>query len=158
MDYADTRLIKRVQRKHPTIELGRIVDCNWPGPNHILAKYSDNSVRRRGFCIVDREYNVILRHPLKGQIFFLKGIPVRFSEDKAPYLAVLADYGSQNREAVLCIFSPDMKLVYKELLHKTRGILATRSKSSKNQMLLVGDYDYDKWQGIVYKYELAGPE
>ena len=155
--YADTRLKKRVQRKHPTIELSQILDCNWPGPNHILAKYRGNTFRSGGICVVDREYNVILQHPLKRQIFFLQGIPVKFCEDKSPYLAVLIDYGSARREATLCIFSPDMELVYKEHAYKTRGILAIRSKSSKKQVLLVGDYDYDTRQGIVNKYELAVP-
>jgi hypothetical protein len=157
--YADTRLTKRVRRKHPTIEVSRqIEDCNWPGPNHILAEHESDTVGRYGFCVIDREYNVILQHSLKRQIFFLKGIPVKFCEDKAPYLAVLIGYGAARREATLCIFSPDMKLVYKEHAHKTRGILAIRSKSSKKQVLLVGDYDYDIWQGIVHKYELACEE
>lgn len=36
--------------------------------------------------------------------------------------------------------------------------VAIWSKSSKKQVLLVGDYDYDIWQGIVHKYELVCEE
>jgi hypothetical protein len=48
----------------------------------------------------------------------------------------------------LCVFSPEGELVYKEILHSSRGIAAV-SSSFGTEMLLVGD-----GPGKVYKYQV----
>jgi hypothetical protein len=53
--------------------------------------------------------------------------------------------------SILCIFSPDKKLVYKEVLHRTRGLTAIPVDNSTSEILLVGD-----GAGKVYSYQPVG--
>jgi hypothetical protein len=70
---------------------------------------------------------------------FITGTPVKFIEEQSSYLAVLINYSSQYNQSLICIFSPTGELVYKELLHKTYGILTIKPNYLKNEILLVGN-------------------
>ena len=108
-----------------------IMPCQWPSPGHILAR------GHRAIYVLDSDGKVILKHSLWRSIYKIRGTSVRFSEKEEPYLAVLAGYSSTTGLSMLCIFSPEGRLVYKELLEGTTGLLAFQPKDSKSEVLLV---------------------
>jgi len=151
---SNKHLSKKVHDKNPEIlDVYEPIKTDWPSDDYYLANCRNNNFTGTGICVVNHQGNVFALHYLKKSIFVLQGTPVKFAEDREPYLAVLANYSLQSDKATLCIFSPEGNLVYEELLYETEGILAVKAKSSKTEILLVGNSDgQDK--GLVYEYRL----
>jgi len=138
---------KLVRELNPRIQINDIELVEWPAPEHILTR-SDSS-----FYIMDWDGNIAFKHNLNRHIYAIRGTSVHFKDNQDPYFAVVAKFSSTTGQAMLCIFSPDRKLFYKELINSTTGLLAISTPRSKREVLLVGD-----GPGRVYKYILNEKE
>lgn len=134
----------------PEVRIRDVKPCQWPTPWHILTRDEYN------IYILNLDGKVVFRHKLNGYtrvgpsvILGIRGTTVRFSIDQEPYLAVLARFRATSNRSMLCLFSPNGELVYKELLPHTSGFAAIKLPSSKGELLLVGDC----W-GRVWSYRL----
>lgn len=131
-----------VREVKPQIKINNIEFIEWPNPGHILTRAGSS------IFILNSEGKVVFSHKLKQHIYAIRGTSVQFIVNQKPYLAVIAKFSSTTGKAMLCIFSPDGKLAYEELVKTTLGLLATKSQSSGGEMLLVGN-----GPGRVYKYD-----
>ena len=98
-------------------------------------------------CVLDLDGNVILRDKVVWSIYDLRTTTIKLYEDQAPYLAVVVRFAHTYDRSMLCIYSPDRKLFYKEIIKSTTGLLAKKKPGSKCETLLVGD-----GPGRVYEY------
>jgi len=99
-------------------------------------------------CVLDLDGEIFLRDRIWYSIYELRATTIKFYEDQEPYLAVLGRLSAPFHRSILCIYSPDKKVFYKEIIGKTTGLLAKKSPSSKCETLLVGD-----GPGKVYEYK-----
>ncbi len=132
----------------PKVKVRNIEMIDWPSPGHILTS-SDSSI-----MILDLNGNIVFQYKLspffswkKYNIFMIGGTSVKFYRDKEPYLAVIAKLKASSGKSMLCVFSPEGDLVYKELVGVTMGIAAIKNPASANEILLVGD-----GPGKVFEY------
>ena len=98
-------------------------------------------------CVLDLDGNVILRDKVVRSMYDLRTTTVKLYEDKDPYLAVVVRFAHSYDRSMLCIYSPDRKLFYKEIIKSTTGLLAKKKPGSKCETLLIGD-----GPGKVYEY------
>ncbi|MHA2039968.1 MAG: hypothetical protein ACW98X_26450 [Promethearchaeota archaeon] len=131
-----------VRNVKPPIDIYDIETINWPTPGNILTRYGSS------LFVLNFEGEVILEYKLNKNIFMIRGTTIRLYNEIKPYLAVIAKFKSSSGKSMLCIFSPNGKLVYKELLNVTTGLSAIQTSSSKGEMLLVGN-----GPGKVYSYQ-----
>ena len=130
-------LIKEVK---PKVDIMGIEFVQWPLQWNMVT-------RNRNIYILDLEGNVVLQDKIGYAIFDHRATTVRFFEDQSTYLAVIGRLRARYHRAILCIYSPDGKVFYKEIIGKTTGLLAKKSPNSKCETLLVGD-----GPGMVYEY------
>jgi len=131
-------LIKEVK---PKVDIMGIEFVQWPLQWNMVT-------RNRNIYILDLEGNVVLKDKIGYAIFDHRATTVRFFDDQDPYLAVVGRLSSRYHRAILCIYAPDGKVFYKEIIGKTTGLLAKKSPHSKCETLLVGD-----GPGKVYEYK-----
>ena len=133
---------KLIREFIPRMKINDIEFVEWAGHMYIL------TIDSSSFYIMDCEGRIVIKHNLNRPTYAIRGTSVIFSNSQAPYLAIIAKFSSTSGQAMLCIFSAEKELIYKELINTTRGLLAIQSPSSKWDILLVGD-----GPGKVYKYE-----
>lgn len=147
-DY-NAKLIRNVK---PQVRIYNLEICDWPSPMHFLTSSGDH------IYVLDQNGKTVFHHKLgqiigitDNEIYAITGTSVKLSEHQPAYFAVLADFSSRSNRSALCVFSPEGKLVYKEILSSTRGIAAIpTSSSSGTEVLLVGG-----GPGKLYKYQLT---
>lgn len=132
-------LIKKFDLK---VNFSHFVIINWPTKHNILTSNGND------IYLVDMEGNIILKKKVDHKIYDINGTAVYFNESSMPYLAIVANYSSSYNKSLLCVFSPDGKMIYKEVIGSTQAILAVDRKYGKSQYLLVGGFPKIK------KYEL----
>jgi hypothetical protein len=121
------------------------IECvDWLGFSNILT-YSGNRI-----FVLDLNGKIIFSHNLEKNIYMIRGVQIHFDELNRPYLAILAKFSSAMGKSMLCIFTPDKNLFYKELIDVSQGIAAIEDNFLENQALIVGD-----GIGRVYRYSLA---
>jgi len=124
--------------------------CSWPTPGHILIRNG------RSFYILDFNGKIIFRYKLgffsiPSEIFGIRGTAVKLFKDKKSYLAVVVKFRSSSGLSMLLVFSPEGKLVYKEMIKVTTGLVAIESPyPDGEEVLLVGD-----GPGVVNIYQPA---
>ena len=131
-------LIKEVK---PKVDIIGIEFVQWPQDWHIVT-------RNNNFYVLDLEGNIFLKDEIGFAIFDHRATTVRFFEEQSPYLAVVGRLSATFHRSILCIYSPDKKVFYKEIIGTTTGLLAKKSPQSKCETLLVGD-----GPGKVYEYK-----
>lgn len=140
-DY-EGNLIREIK---PEVKIRDLELCDWPSPGHFLTR-GGNTI-----YILDSNGKVVFKHKLGNffdltEIFEIRGVSVKLFKDQKDYFAVVLRLRAGSDRSILCIFSPDGRLVYREVLHCTTGITAIQL-SSKSETLLVGD-----GPGKVYSY------
>jgi len=76
---------------------------------------------------------------------------VRFEASREAYLAILAHSKGAVRNSQLTILSPEHEVVYREVLGRTRGLLALKKPGTDAEVLLVGDGPH-----AVLEYRMEG--
>jgi hypothetical protein len=118
--------------------------CRWLNSQYILTSHNDEII------IIDLNGQEIMHHKVSHSpsgIYSIRGVSVKFDRDK-DYFAVVTKFSSATGLSMLCIFSPEKKLIFQELVGATTGLAAIDMPFSKRQMLLVGN-----GPGLVNKYE-----
>jgi len=131
-------LIREIKTK---IKVMGIEFVQWPQDWHIVT-------RNNNFYVLDLEGNVFLKDEIGFAIFDHRATTVRFFEDQSPYLAVVGRLRARYHRSILCIYSPDEKVFYKEIIGGATFLLSKKSPQSKCETLLVGD-----GPGKVYEYK-----
>jgi hypothetical protein len=131
-------LLKTIERKKYIWDFSLI---NWPSENYILANDGES------FYILDFDGNIILNINAGFTIQALRGTGIHFKNGKN-YLAVLTRTRSVHDRSILWIFSPDGKLIYKEVLCSTEAIVAIKNNEKNHEDLLVGGCN------SINKYEM----
>ena len=143
------KLVKRIK---PDVTLEDLEPCDWPSAGNLLTSSRDS------IYVLDQNGKTVFRHKLgqiigitDNEIYRIRGTSVKLFEKQPVYFAVLADFSYRSNRSALCVFSPEGKLVYKEIVPSTTGIAAIPAfASSKAEVLLVGG-----GPGKVYKYQVA---
>jgi len=128
------------------VDVTGIEFVQWPQEWHIVT--SSGSAFSSSICVLDLEGKIFLRDKIKLSIFDLRTVTVCFFENQDPYLAVVIRFSAEFHRSMLCVYSPDGKVFYKEIIGKTTGLLAKKSPQSKCETLLVG-----YGPGKVYEYK-----
>jgi hypothetical protein len=132
-------LLKRIDVEENFSQF-EIVD--WPQKNHFLTKKGSK------IYLIDMEGNIIFEREIGRRIYDISGTAVFFDESRRTYLAIVADYSSRYNRSLLSIFSPDGKIIYKEIIGSTQAIIAVDKKLRKSQYLLVGGFP------MISKYDV----
>ena len=138
---------KIIREIKPEVTMLGMEFVKWPEQWRIVTS-SDDILFFFSVCVLDLDGKIILKDRMLYSIYELRATTVKFYEDQESYLAVLGRLSAPFHRSILCIYSPDGKLFYKEIIGKTTGLLAKKSPNSKCETLLVGD-----GPGKVYEYK-----
>ncbi len=132
-------LLKRIFVKENFSQF-KIVD--WHQKNHFMTKKGSK------IYLLDMEGNIIFERNIGIKIYDINGTAVVFDGSRMTYLAIVADYSSRYNRSLLCIFTPDGEMIYKEVIGSTQAIIAVDKKLRKSQYLLVGGFP------MISKYDV----
>ncbi len=140
---------KLLREVDPEVKFLHIELCDWPTDGHFLVS------RGSAFYVIDIKGAVVFNYKLGSffdlsdyRVFSLKGASARLFQSQENYFAVITSSSSRYDRSTLMIFTQAGNLLYKEILHQTRGLMALPLGDFKRDVLLVGD-----GAGKVYKYQ-----
>lgn len=131
----------------PAVAMLGMEFVQWPDKFRIVTSSGD-ILFFFSICVLDLDGEIFFKDRIYYSIYELRATTIKFYEDQEPYLAVLGRLSATFHRSILCIYSPDGKVFYKEIIGKTTGLLAKKSPQSKCETLLVGD-----GPGKVYEYK-----
>ncbi len=128
----DGKIIRQWQSKTKLLEIHFVI---WMNQINILT-FSPDSI-----ILMDLNGEELLRYEILESptaIYGIKGCQVAFAENYN-CLSVLVKYASYTGKSMLFIFSPEKKIIYREMLRYSTGICNIKIPSHKEEVLLVGD-------------------
>jgi hypothetical protein len=131
----------------PKIKINDLEFIEWPERKNILTRSGSNII------VLNLKGDVIFSYNLDKDIFLIRGVVTNFSNSKRKYLAILADFSSSLGQSMLCIFSNEGRLIFKELIKTSSGLASISLPFSNNEALFVGN-----GPGKVYKYQIEGDD
>jgi len=135
--------LRAVHRARASRPLAEVKECDWPTPGHILA-YAGASI-----FVLDLDGKVVLRHrmgwPKLHVLFGAEAVAVKLRRKRKPYLAVIGQLRASANRSILCIIGPDGRLVHRETIRDSSGLLAVPESSGAQSLLAPDGFE-------VYKY------
>jgi translation elongation factor P/translation initiation factor 5A len=108
---------------------------NWNGRQLIFAGYFDNKV---AFLNIDGSIHEFIDLHDFTHYHEPQAISVKLKKDEADYLVVLSHSKSSSALTLLSIISPESKLIYQEILNKTKGLISLQPDESETEILVIG--------------------
>ena len=126
----------------PFRKINTVATIDWPQNECIL------TFEGKDIVILNTDGESVFEYNLKEEIYDIRWIKVKFFEDENPYIVMLSDFKSNTGKSLLCIFSSNGEVFYKETINTTLGLLNLQTSKSNNEVLLVGD-----GPGKIYLYK-----
>ena len=142
-------LVRQVDLPH----LYKVSDIiNWRGKMAYFGKA--HRQRNRKFGIIGFDGEILFQYEENEDvrpvhIVEARGAPVRLAKDSPPYLAVVARFHRKASRSIFYIFSPEGKLVHKEVIRTTAGLAVASNNNNGTEVILVSD-----GAGVLWSYSL----
>ena len=120
-----------------------------------MAYFGDGMARDRKFGLAGFDGEILFEyeetHDVRPvHIVEARGVPVRLAKGSPPYLAVVSRFHRNASRSIFYIFSPEGRLLHKEVTMATIGLAVAQNADGATQAILASD-----GAGTLWSYKLA---